>query len=233
VTDRAFFKLEKGGPAEREVHPPELFERLRPLLPAREGAAGEEDRARRLDRFHFDAARTLGAGAPADLEAVYLPGLDILTVLQLGEPGADVASLDARLSSVRAHYAFVDGLLGEWAASARPGDVLVLIADPGRLARRADEAPGLLAVVGGPVAAGEMPAASERDVAPTVLHLLGIPRSAELDGRVLEEAFAPDFRRARPVRQVASYGRRAPARPARSEFDRAMLEELRSLGYIR
>jgi arylsulfatase A-like enzyme len=74
---------------------------------------------------------------------------------------------------------------------------------------------------------------SERDVAPTVLHLLGLPRSDELDGRVLEEAFTPAFRAARPVRRVASYGRRPPGAPARSEFDRAMLEELKSLGYIR
>jgi hypothetical protein len=50
---------------------------------------------------------------------------------------------------------------------------------------------------------------------------------------VVEEAFRPGFRSAQPVRRVASYGRRAPAAPARSEFDRAMLEELKSLGYIR
>jgi hypothetical protein len=164
---------------------------------------------------------------------VYLPGLDILTMLQLGEAGADLASLDARLASVRAHYVFVDGLIGEWAESAGPGEVLVLVADPGRLARRSQAAGGLLAIVGGPAVAGDVPEASERDVAPTVLHLLGIPRSAELEGRVLEEAFEAGFRRAQPVRHVASYGRRAQAAPARSEFDRAMLEELRSLGYIR
>ena len=69
-------------------------------------------------------------------------------------------------------------------------------------------------------------------MAPTVLHLLGMPRSDELDGRVLDEALDPAFRAARPVRRVASYGRRAPGAPARSEFDRAMLEELKSLGYI-
>jgi len=27
VSDRTYFKLEKGGPPEREVHPPELFDR--------------------------------------------------------------------------------------------------------------------------------------------------------------------------------------------------------------
>ncbi|HET8644076.1 MAG TPA: alkaline phosphatase family protein, partial [Vicinamibacteria bacterium] len=232
VSDRAFFKLEKGGAPEREVHPPELFERLRPLAAALPAAEGESDRARRLDAFHFQAARTLRGSAPPDLEAVYLSGLDIATMLQIGEAGADLATLDARLRAVRAHYARMDALIGEWAASAQPGEVLVLVADPGRLARRAGSPEGLLALQGGPAAAADVGLVSERDVAPTILHLLGIPRSDELEGRVVEEAFSPEFRSARPVRRVAGYGRRRPAAPSRSEFDRAILEELRSLGYI-
>jgi len=73
----------------------------------------------------------------------------------------------------------------------------------------------------------------QRDVAPTVLHLAGLPRSRELSGQVLEAALDPGFRRAHPVRTVDSYGRRRASRPAESAFDRDMLEELRSLGYIR
>lgn len=232
VSDRAYFKLEKGGPPEHEVHPPELFERLRPLAARTADGAGEAERARRLDQFHFDAARELRASTP-DLEAVYLSGLDILTMLQIGEAGADLPTLDARLRAVRAHYAWIDGLIGQWMDSALPGEVLVLVADPGRLARRAGGAEGVLAVLGGPAQAGDLGTVSERDVAPTVLHLLGIPRSDELEGRVVEEAFSPAFRSAQPVRRVASYGRRTPHAPASSEFDRAMLEELKSLGYIR
>jgi hypothetical protein len=233
VSDRAYFKLEKGGPAEREVHPPELFDRLRPLAPPPGGAVGEAERARRLDQFHFDAARALRGGSPPDLEAVYLPGLDIVTMLQIGEAASDLPSLDARLRTVRAHYAWTDGLIGRWLDSAGPDEVLVLVADPGRLARRAGQAEGMLAIAGGPARAADLGTVSERDVAPTVLHLLGIPRSDELEGRVVDEAFSPEFRAARPVRRVASYGRRVPSAPARSEFDRAMLEELKSLGYIR
>ena len=52
VSDRAAFKLEKGGPADREVYPPEAFEGLRSLLDA-----SEPERARRLDLFHLAAAR--------------------------------------------------------------------------------------------------------------------------------------------------------------------------------
>jgi hypothetical protein len=229
VTDRAFFKLEKGGPCDREVHPAGDFDRLKALVPAKDG-----DRARALDSFHVAAARLLRDGSPPDLEAVYLPGLDIATMQQLGQADAlDLASLDTRLAAVREAYRFVDGILGEERDALAPGEVLLIVGDPGRLARRAAAAPeGLLVMTGSPVAAGDLGTVSERDVAPTVLHLAGLPISAELDGHVLEAALPADFRAAHPVRRVAAYGRRKPPKAAGSAFDRDMVEELKSLGYI-
>jgi hypothetical protein len=49
---------------------------------------------------------------------------------------------------------------------------------------------------------------------------------------VIESALTPAFRQAHPVRVVDSYGTRTAGRPTESRFDEAMLEELRSLGYI-
>ena len=230
VTDRAAFKLEKGGSPDREVYPAEAFDRLRPLLDA-----SEPDRARRLDRFHLAAARALRADAPPDLEALYLPGLDIFTMQQLGEaPASDLAGLDSKLAAVRDQYRFVDGLIGEAVAGLGPSDVLVLVGDPGRLARGGTvAAEGLLVLFGGPVAPGDLGAVSERDVAPTVLHLLGLPKSRELDGPRARGARSPSsFRRDHPVRLVDSYGRRPPSRAAESDFDQDVLEQLKSLGYI-
>jgi hypothetical protein len=191
-------------------------------------------RARALDRFHLAAARLLRDEAPPDLEALYLPGLDIATMQQLGEAEAgDLPSLDARLAAVREAYRFADEILGEERKSLAPGEVLILVGDPGRFARRGGATPqGLLVMAGGPVVARDLGSVSERDVAPTVLHLAGLPRSDELDGHVLEAALQPEFRAAHPVRHVASYGRRTPPKAAGSAFDRDMLEELRSLGYI-
>ena len=65
-----------------------------------------------------------------------------------------------------------------------------------------------------------------------MLHLLGLPRSRELDGQVLEAALAESFRREHPVRVVDSYGRRPTTRSAESAFDKDVLEQLKSLGYI-
>ena len=134
---------------------------------------------------------------------------------------------------MRDYYRLVDSLVGEAAADRGPAEVLVLVADPGRLARRAGHAAGTLALVGAPVAPGELGPVSPRDVAPTVLHLLGLPASLELDGRVLESALTPGFRAAHPVRRVPSYGRRLPVRPAGSAPGDDVLEEPPSLGYAR
>jgi hypothetical protein len=229
VSDRAAFKIESGGAFDRELSPPEAWAGLRPLLDA-----AEPERARRLDLFHVAAARALRGASPPDLEAVYLPGLDIVTMQQLGEaPASDLAALDAKLGAVRAQYRFVDGLIGRYVAELDPRDVLVLVADPGRLARGAAQpAEGLLVLAGSHVAPGDLGAASARDVAPTVLHLLGLPVSRELEGRALEAALDGAFRAEHPLRLVDSYGSRPPARAADSAFDQEVLEQLRSLGYI-
>jgi hypothetical protein len=228
VTERALFKLEKGGPFERETWPAEVFDRLRPLA-ARAGS----DKPRGIDAFALEAAGLLRTPERPDVEAVYLPGLDIATMQHLGDSGAaDLASLDARLDAVRAYYRFVDGVIGQAVDALAAGDVLLLVGDPGRLARRAGRAEGLLVLAGGPVSPGDLGQASERDVTPTVLHLSGLPVSRELEGKALETALTASFRAAHPLRTVDSYGRRAPTRPAESAFDRDMLEELRSLGYV-
>jgi arylsulfatase A-like enzyme len=71
-----------------------------------------------------------------------------------------------------------------------------------------------------------------RDVAPTVLHLAGLPVSRELEGQALLAALTPAFRARHPLRHVGTYGQRRSAAPAESNFDRQMIEELRSLGYV-
>jgi hypothetical protein len=227
VTDRTFFRVERGGPTDREACPPEVLEKLAALRPT----AG--DRAKALDLFYLGAARRLRETSPPDIEALYLPGLDIATMQLVGDASAaDLATLDQRLDAVRAHYRFADERIGEIRAGLGPEDVLMLVGDPGRLARQAEAAFGLLVLAGGPVVARDLGEASEREIAPTVLHLAGLPVSRELAGRVLEAAFAADWNASHPVRFVASYGRRAPAPATASDFDAQVVEELKSLGYI-
>jgi hypothetical protein len=224
VSDRTFFKLERGEPFDREVYPREAERELVDLMPA----AGE--RAHRLDAFYAAAALALRGAHPPDLEAVYLPGLDIVTSQQMnGAPPADLGALDARLAAIREYYGVLDTLLGPLAGTPGANEVVLLVADPGRRSRQGTS--GLLLAVGGAVRAGDLGTVSERDVAPTVLHLAGLPVSDEMDGRVLEAALTPSFAQDHPVRHVSRFGERRAARAA-SGFDREMIEELRSLGYI-
>ena len=224
VSDRAFLKVELGGPPDREVYPEEDFATVKALLPP------APDRARRRDLFHAAAAARLREERPVDLEAVYLPGLDIFVNQQMSAaPAGDLGALDARLGTIREYYRFLDRLLGEMTARLTPDDVVVLVGDPGRFERGATS--GLLMIWGGPARAADLGTVSERDIAPTILHLVGLPVSRELPGTVLTAALQPSFNESHAVEHVARYARRRAA-PAASGFDREMIEELRSLGYI-
>ena len=230
VTDRAAFKLEKGGAPDREVYPrgglrstAAAARRVRagprpasrPLPPRRRPRAARRGAARprgalpaRARHLHHAAARR-GAG-----ERPRRPRLQ-------ARRGARAVPLRGR-----PHRRGGGGARAEATCSCSSATPAASRA----AARRPAE--GLLVLSGAPVAPGDLGAVSERDVAPTVLHLLGLPKSRELDGRVLEAALSDAFRRDHPVRLVDSYGRRPPSRAAQSDFDQDVLEQLKSLGYI-
>jgi len=73
------------------------------------------------------------------------------------------------------------------------------------------------------------------DIAPTLLHLLDIPVPADMDGKVLEDAFASDYLSAHPIRKSGpvSGDMQGPGDSGYSDEDARKVEErLRSLGYI-
>ncbi len=72
------------------------------------------------------------------------------------------------------------------------------------------------------------------DMAPTILYALGLPVGGDFAGRARTELFTKDFRRGQPPRTINTWGTRqgsAGARPSKADED--LLNELRSLGYIR
>jgi predicted AlkP superfamily phosphohydrolase/phosphomutase len=75
--------------------------------------------------------------------------------------------------------------------------------------------------------------ASIVDVAPTVLHLLGLPIPADMDGRVLTEAFDPAFLDAFPPQRSDTLLGDGNGRGALSaDEEREMKDALRALGYL-
>ncbi len=248
ITDRAMLRLEHGGTLDAEIAPAPLYPLLGAAWPsirerAREQAAsafaaiGDRETRTVLTRSaELDATVAGLAGAlpgPArDLDVIYFQGLDIAqhSLLGAGNAAATPSAMAARIDALRAYYVFVDRLVAPLLAST-PRQLVVLVAEPGRVEHAGE---GVLAVVGPIVVAG--PAhANAVDVAPTVLHALGVPLSRELAGRPVSAFFDPVFLARYPARYVATYGRPSQADDARrgQALDEEMIDRLRSLGYVR
>jgi hypothetical protein len=250
LSDRAALRLERGGGLDAEIAPaalypslrsewPEIRQRARAEVVQAFDGVGEPDGAvirRAAEQDAVAAALALRVfGADVALRAIYLSGLDIVQHSLLGVAGATglpASVVAVRLDLLEGYYAFLDRLVGPIVGATRPGDVVVLLTDPGRSASRG---PGLLALTGDLVRPGYARAGGGADVAPTVLYLLGLPASRELAGRACTDLLEPALTARIPARTVDSYGRRtiAPRPPGASPLDRDVLERLRSLGYVR
>jgi predicted AlkP superfamily phosphohydrolase/phosphomutase len=94
---------------------------------------------------------------------------------------------------------------------------------------------GILIVVGSDFKSGaEIANARLIDIAPTLLHLLGVPVPEDMDGKVLANAFRPDFLVARPIQSGAASGTSATDRSSGyTDEEAAKVEErLQALGYL-
>ncbi len=95
------------------------------------------------------------------------------------------------------------------------------------------EPPGIYVFSGDPFRAMESgPELQLVDVAPTLLHVAGVPVSRELEGTVAESLLDDDFRRANPIARVDGYGRFEIERRD-LVVDEEARDRLRALGYIR
>jgi len=72
------------------------------------------------------------------------------------------------------------------------------------------------------------------DLAPTILHLMGVPVPEDMDGSVLKEAFRPECLAEHPVKVAAASGTSGGDRPSGyTDEESAKVEErLQALGYI-
>jgi hypothetical protein len=87
---------------------------------------------------------------------------------------------------------------------------------------------GILMLAGPGVKRGRQVRATVYDVAPTILHLMGLPVGRDMDGRPLLDALAAP----RPVRYTVYSRMKHQQRGKDDERDRKRIEELKALGYI-
>ena len=207
-----------------------------------------------LERWSLSDARlvTLGIDALSDPEQrlviVYLRGLDPVQHMfwRYTDPlayGVAEDQAQALGDTVARYYRFVDSLVGDLVDAAGDRGVLV-VSDhgmhgvepgplpPGRHSAKHDDAPpGIFLLQAPGVRAGfESPPLSVYDVAPLVLHLLGLPVAQDLNGAVPSDLWeAPRTPSSIPTYET---GPAAESELLTTPDDEAMIEELRSLGYL-
>ncbi|MDD8032995.1 MAG: alkaline phosphatase family protein [Acidobacteriota bacterium] len=73
------------------------------------------------------------------------------------------------------------------------------------------------------------------DILPTLLYLLGQPAAEDMDGKIMTEAFKDEFLKTHSVKTVKTYegGAARKIAPDNKEIEKKMLEDLRTLGYIK
>ena len=70
------------------------------------------------------------------------------------------------------------------------------------------------------------------DVAPTVLYGLGLPVAEDFAGKPWLDLYSAEYRQARPLRTIASWGVTGAGEALASAADEEILDDLRALGYI-
>lgn len=94
---------------------------------------------------------------------------------------------------------------------------------------------GMLVMSGPGIRPGaEIEGAVIQDMAPTVLHVMGLPVPSDMDGQVLEDAFTEGFMDAYPLQVAESSGddRMSDEAGYTEEGEKEILERLRGLGYM-
>lgn len=166
--------------------------------------------------------------------AIYVSGIDNVSHRFSRFPGV-----------VDRYYEFVDGLLARYLERMDEHTTLVIVSDHGFAYGRLrvwghDHAPdGILLLAGRSVRAGaRLEDAAIVDVAPTILGLMGMPTTREMEGQLIREALTEGALVSVPSGTIESYGgHRAPVLPSRDTPQAAALTDetlrrLRVLGYI-
>ena len=191
-----------------------------------------------------------------DVLAVYFECVDAVShlfMLHSSPRMADVpqAEYDRYKDAVEQAYILQDGILGEIMSRMDDRTVLMVISDHGfksgaaRLKNRPEiwagnaalwhRPDGIVAFYGAGVKKGAaVTGASIRDVAPTVLALMGLPRAEDMPGKALRDAFDDDVVASFKQESVATLDkpREDTAAGAKSGASKETMEKLEALGYL-
>ncbi len=190
-----------------------------------------------------------------ELLMVYIEGTDSVSHLfghlfRVGNLAGDLAEQQRRYGrAVEEIYYYADRLVGEYLDLMDERTTLVVLSDHGfklgelhddptvttsmrRVSDAFHDLDGILYLAGPGIRAGfEINGARQADIAPTILQLLGLPASEEMNGRVLIEVLNVD----QPLPRVDSYDTGSGAGGGVVGDDtvrREMIAHLEALGYL-
>lgn len=225
ITDRTFEKIKEGMELEMDYYPHHIKDELLLSLDLSESF--------QPDSFISNAIQRLFESYSPELFMVYLPGLDIEWEKNFKNPIEELR--DLKNSIYRLEKAFIkeDSILEKISNSVKDY-TKVFIFDPGRNLKnkgikKGEE--GIAIFQGYPFEKGSLdePQTPQR-IAPTLLFISGFPISERMKAPLLE-AIGEEFKKYHKVRKIKSFGRKKEKRIV-SRFNRELLENLRSLGYI-
>jgi predicted AlkP superfamily phosphohydrolase/phosphomutase len=159
-----------------------------------------------------DASFAVYVREPSRLDEIAEALADLAEVETVWKTGGEPALLFAPAAGVRTSAAVMDSAVGV----------------PARAGLGCHQRDGILLVQGAGVAASTLERASLRDVAPTLLWLMGAPLPSTVDGRVIREAFAPNER---PIALRGGHGQQALVAAGDGDED-TVTRRLKALGYI-
>ena len=165
---------------------------------------------------------------------------------ELGEPSPETQKkLYQNMSAiVEPVYSYMDKVVGRIMDKSPENATFILVSDHGfNFSNKGyghydtpSIAHGVFAIKGpGVKPANKLENAHIYDITPTLLYLFGLPVGEDMDGRVLVEAFQDGFNKSRKIGFVPSYGAPLKSEEAKKprDLDKEVLEDLRSLGYIK
>ena len=122
----------------------------------------------------------------------------------------------------------------DYAAVPTLGSTLITPIPPGQLLRSGDHRPdGMFLAAGPPIQPGRLARTPGLiDVAPTILHLAGLPVPESMDGQVIADIFQPDFWQTHPPQPGPDLPPPEAAQTLTPEETDAIADRLRGLGYL-
>ena len=122
----------------------------------------------------------------------------------------------------------------DYAAVPTLGSTLITPIPPGQLLRSGDHRPDGMFLAAGPhIRPGRLARTPGLiDLAPTILHLAGLPVPESMDGQVIADIFEPDFLQTHPPQIGPDLPPPDPARALSDADNQAIADRLRGLGYL-